>query len=549
MDTVARVASIASAGCYMTSLDDASAFHHILLRPSSWPLFGIAYKGVDYVWCVLPFGFSLSPWVYHTLGEAKASFQRSKGVPNLAYLDDTWRCNFLATHGLPARDQWLAAAEATYVAMLVSFLCGQFLSLKKCEIRPVPILQYLGIIGDSGTRTFRIPQDKLDKLHKLIRTALDDGGLAYRTLQRIAGKCMSMTVAIRPASLWTHAMFAVLSAMDKTNTRRVDLACDANADLRGEFHQWLSLTASSHEGPWQRASHLLVEIDGSSDASSIGWGGVINILNSPYRAGGVFPEDWLRKHINKKEMFALYHLLRLFCVRFPTDLARAQVLIDVDNTAVFGSFNRGRARDPETHALLVKLFELQVEYEFLLSLKRVPSAANVVADAISRPSREGVIRLKPDVFRALWDTMGPFTIDLMASDASTQRVPGSGASLSFFSRYDCDGSNGVDVFAQDVSLQPGSGDRAFGYCFPPPVMAGHIVQHLAECNAHAVIVVPGTKAYWFPRVQQATVRSRVVAPANAWGYFQLPGQDGSLKEWRYPRWSMVAYEVDFASGH
>lgn len=103
----------------------------------------------------------------------------------------------------------------------------------------------------------------------------------------------------------------------------------------------------------------------------------------------------------------------------------------------------------------------------------------------------------------------------------------------------------MDVFAQNVSLLPGSGERAFGYCFPPPVMAGHVVQHLAECRAHAVIVVPGTKAYWFPRVQQATVRSRLVASANAWGYFQFPGLDGSLKAWRYPRWSMIAYEVDF----
>ena len=263
MDTVARVASIASSGCYMTSLDDSSAFHHVLLRPSSWPLFGLSYKGVDYCWCVLPFGFSLSPYVYHTLSEAKAVLQRSKGAPSLAYLDDSWRSNFLATYGRPARDQWLAAGEATHVAMLTSLFCGQFLSLKKCELRPVTALQYLGIICDSETMTFRIPQEKLDKLHGLLRTALADGGVSYRTLQRVAGKCMSMTVAIRPASLWTHAMFAVLSAMDNTNQRQIDLTRDAYADLRQEFQKWLSLTASSHEGPWQRASHLIVKIDGS----------------------------------------------------------------------------------------------------------------------------------------------------------------------------------------------------------------------------------------------------------------------------------------------
>lgn len=60
-------------------------------------------------------------------------------------------------------------------------------------------------------------------------------------------------------------------------------------------------------------------------------------------------------------MFALFHLLRLFCVRFPTDLQRAQMPIDVDNSAVVGGYYRGRAGDPETQALLVQLSELQAE--------------------------------------------------------------------------------------------------------------------------------------------------------------------------------------------
>ena len=52
MHTVARVASVASQGCFMTSLDDASAFHHVLLRPSSCPLFGFSYGGIYYCWCI-----------------------------------------------------------------------------------------------------------------------------------------------------------------------------------------------------------------------------------------------------------------------------------------------------------------------------------------------------------------------------------------------------------------------------------------------------------------------------------------------------------------
>lgn len=105
MDTIARVASVASEGCFQGSLDDRSAFHHVLLHPASWPLFGLAYRGVDYVWCVLPFGFCGSPYVYHTLSEAKVAYLRSKGIPALAYLDDSWLSNFQSTQGKPARQQ------------------------------------------------------------------------------------------------------------------------------------------------------------------------------------------------------------------------------------------------------------------------------------------------------------------------------------------------------------------------------------------------------------------------------------------------------------
>ena len=546
MDTVARVANVASEGCFQGSLDDSSAFHHVLLHPASWPLFGLAYQGVDYVWCVLPFGWCESPYVYHSLSEAKVAYLRSRGIPALAYLDDSWLGNFQSTYGQPEREQWLAAADAIHLAMLVSFQCGYFLSVKKCDLRPTRVQRYLGMLCDSETATFRVPEDKLEKLQLLLRTALDEGGLSFRTLERIAGKCMSLTVAVRPASLWTHAMFAVLSKLEKTGTSRIDLASHAHADLLGEFKQWMTITSTSQEGPWQRARHFTAVLTcGATDASSTGWGGVVNASSGPFRAGGVFPQNWLSRHINSKEMYALYHVLRQFCTRYPEALRRAQVLIDVDNQSVVGAFKRGRAKDPVTHALLVQLFDIQVEYGFLLTLKWIPTAANGVADAISRPSRESIIGLQPDAFRRVWDEWGPFSIDLMASTASAQRIPQSTETLPFFSQYDCEGSLGVDVLAQDVSRVPITGEPAFGYCFPPPVMAGHIVQHLAECRAHAVIVVPDTRAYWFPLVQQAMVHSLEVAPRATFGYFEWPSQDGTLRGWQYPKWGMKAYEVDF----
>ena len=59
--------------------------------------------------------------------------------------------------------------------MLVSFFCDYFLSDTKCDLKPLRIQRYLSILCDSDTTSFRIPEDKLRKLHALITAALKDG--------------------------------------------------------------------------------------------------------------------------------------------------------------------------------------------------------------------------------------------------------------------------------------------------------------------------------------------------------------------------------------
>ena len=84
--------------------------------------------------------------------------------------------------------------------------------------------------------------------------------------------------------------------------------------------------------------------------------------------------------------------------------------------------------------------------------------------------------------------MGTLNVDLMAFTASVLRSPLTGEALPFFSQYDCAGSAGTNVFVHDVSLVTGTSVPAFGFCFQPPIMAGHVVQHLAECEASAVVL-------------------------------------------------------------
>ena len=101
------------------------------------------------------------------------------------------------------------------------------------------------------------------------------------------------------------------------------------------------------------------------------------------------------------------------------------------------------------------------------------------------------------------------------------------------------------MFAHNVSLVSDTSVHAVGFCFPPPILAGHLVQHLEECKARAVVLLSDVKAYWFPLVQLAAVWSIEVTAVAEEGCFQWPSPNGGLKNWRYPRWRMIAYALDF----
>ena len=106
-------------------------------------------------------------------------------------------------------------------------------------------------------------------------------------------------------------MFAVLSTLEKASTSRMNLTRDSHADLIGELKQWLHITSNLPEGRWQRDRNFTAaRTDGVIEASSISCEGVVNAGSGPIRAGGTFPHETLSRHLKRKEMYQLYHLLR-----------------------------------------------------------------------------------------------------------------------------------------------------------------------------------------------------------------------------------------------
>ena len=101
----------------------------------------------------------------------------------------------------------------------------------------------------------------------------------------------------------------------------------------------------------------------------------------------------------------------------------------------------------------------------------------------------------PICFRWLWDCLGPFDLDAMASERSVQCNP-NGAPLPFYSRFMCPvlpglprlqflgdftSCHGVDVFSQRWD--------GVAYIFPPLQDPWDVLQHLKAERLSAVVLV------------------------------------------------------------
>ena len=73
-------------------------------------------------------------------------------------------------------------------------------------------------------------------------------------------------------------------------------------------------------------------------------------------------------------------------------------------------------------------------------------------------------------------------------------------------------------------------------------MVGHIVRHMADYGAHAVIVLPNLREDWGPRVGRATVRALALSPTDTLG---SPQRRDGVREFGYARHGLRAVELDF----
>ena len=136
-------------------------------------------------------------------------------------------------------DRHLAAARS--VIFLVAYhhvRLGYFLGLQKSILfSSKVVVPYLGFLADSSREVFCLKPEKKEKSLHLVREILRNSKITRKTLQRLVGKCVSFSLAVPAAQLFTRQMAAAITGGQRILLKLIAI----KGELREEISRWLFL--------------------------------------------------------------------------------------------------------------------------------------------------------------------------------------------------------------------------------------------------------------------------------------------------------------------
>ena len=543
MDSVNKVAEIAWKGAYMFKLDHKNGYFHVPISRKSRKYFGIQWKGIYYVLCVLPFGWKTSPYIYHTLTEAVNMYIRSLGIPMLGWIDDMLGLLQQLLQFANEDQQYQSCERAIVVVTYVMFMAGYFLGKTKCVLQPTKVITYLGILCDTDQERFRVPDKRVHKYLPILYSLLDKSWLSYTILEKMVGKLVSLECAVLTGMWYTRELYAALKG---SGTSPQDTKAKKNAtyikhtqQIKNELQMWIHLLLTNKGAAWRCYNTVLVEADISSDASGRQFAGVVDLYNGPALVtAGDFQPEVLQQDIQVKEGVALKETLAMLLHKFPDKIKGKTLVCKVDNMPLKAVLEReGTSANLYLNNVGKEIFWLQQQGDFNIAIKYIPSQENR-ADKYTRQSSGLEASLKHYVFMVIWEKWGPFIWDLMASAANVQKDP-QGRRLKYFSRYYDSSTQGVDLFQQRPTHLTNI------YCFPPIPIIGMVLKFLQQNRLNCVIILPAINASWVNLVATYMEDAICISEPFDHNVFEVLNNQGKYIRKKYP-FAMLAVKINFS---
>lgn len=201
MDDIAAVVALLGPSALLAKVDIESAYHLIPVHPQDRPLQAIQWDGRIYIDPMLPFGLRSAPKIFNAVADALNWYLQQSGIPIVFhYLDD-----FIIV-GPPHSPQC-----AHSLAILDGALAMLHIPMAAHKREgPATCLVILGIEIDTQAGKLRLPTDKLERLHSLLREWGDKRVCVRKELESLIGLLNHACKVVRSGRSFLRRMIDLL---------------------------------------------------------------------------------------------------------------------------------------------------------------------------------------------------------------------------------------------------------------------------------------------------------------------------------------------------
>ncbi|CAG2213130.1 unnamed protein product [Mytilus edulis] len=207
---------------------------------------------------------------------------------------------------------------------------GYFLNIDKSVLIPTQSIVFLGMIIDSVKASFFITKKRKEKFCALRESILKKSTCPITILQKFVGICISLSLAIPGAKLYTSTCNRAISKAIKG-----PMIIIIDEDLRKELQYWSFIDNWTKPFPWVNERHNVLSLSLSSDASDYKWGAIFNNEGVRHDFSDYWNVETKDLPIMIKEALALKNAL--ICIK--TLIMNKRVTAEVDNQAVVYAWN------------------------------------------------------------------------------------------------------------------------------------------------------------------------------------------------------------------
>ena len=364
MEGVNTLRHIIRQGDWLAKVDLKDAYFSVALNPAQRKFFCFKWRGKIFQYVSMPFGLGPAPRIFTKILKPIISSLRKQGLRLVAYLDDI----------LIIGNSRLAALQAVREVINLFESLGFLIQQEKSVTDPAQSLEYIGLVINTVTMSFSLPEKKREKLLGQCSKAYTSKTVSLKELASLLGILNWASQSVEYAPAHFRSLQATYTRQSKLVSGVLSTQLTLPPEAKEDLLWWIK-KAEFAKGRHISAGCPTIFI--CSDASLSGWGAVSDSI----KTGGPWTSIDAKRHINELELLAAFNGLKCFA----SAVSNSTVEINIDNTTAVSYINKIGAAKP--NALCTVALEISSwceERDIELHAVYLPGKFNSIADAESR---------------------------------------------------------------------------------------------------------------------------------------------------------------------